>query len=81
MFILSILATRAASIPAFRSFATTAAIMGVTKTTTKEGNGPIPQKGQTVSMEYTGWLKDPTKPLNRGDQYVHLPGSSFWLTQ
>jgi FK506-binding protein 1 len=46
--------------------------MGVTKTVTKEGNGPIPQKGQVVAMAYTGWLKDTTKPNNKGDQYVHF---------
>jgi FKBP-type peptidyl-prolyl cis-trans isomerase len=77
MLILSILATRVASVSAFRNFSTTTAIMGVTKTTTKEGNGPIPQKGQTVAMAYTGWLKDTTMPNNRGDQYVHSPGSPF----
>ncbi len=44
--------------------------MGVVKTTTKEGKGPIPQKGQTVAMEYTGYLKDTTKPDNKGAKYV-----------
>jgi hypothetical protein len=81
MFILSTPAIRAASVPAFRSFTTTTATMGVTKTTTKEGNGLIPKKGQIVSMAYTGWLKDTTKPNNRGDQYVHSPRSSFYLRQ
>jgi FK506-binding protein 1 len=81
MLILSTLATRAALVPAFRSFTTTAATMGVTKTVTKEGNGPIPKMGQTVSMAYTGWLKDETKPNNKGDQYVHSPGSSFYIRQ
>lgn len=32
--------------------------MGVTKTIIQEGNGPSPQVGDTVTMEYTGWLKD-----------------------
>jgi FKBP-type peptidyl-prolyl cis-trans isomerase len=64
----STLAKRAASATAFRSFTTTAAIMGVVKTTTKEGNGPIPQKGQIVAMEYTGFLKDTTKPDNKGEK-------------
>jgi FKBP-type peptidyl-prolyl cis-trans isomerase FkpA len=27
----------------------------------KEGAGPTPTKGQTVSVHYTGWLKDGTK--------------------
>jgi FKBP-type peptidyl-prolyl cis-trans isomerase len=77
MFILPTLATRVVSVPAFRNFSTTTAIMGVTKTVTQEGNGPIPQKGQTVAMAYTGWVKDTSKPFNRGDQYVHSPGSPF----
>ena len=42
--------------------------MGVTKVTTKEGDGPTPQKGQTVSMEYTGYLKDSSKPDDKGAQ-------------
>ncbi|KFY44925.1 hypothetical protein V494_01246 [Pseudogymnoascus sp. VKM F-4513 (FW-928)] len=32
--------------------------MGVTKTTTQEGTGAQPQKGQTVTIEYTGYLKN-----------------------
>lgn len=52
--------------------------MGVTKTTTQEGSGPIPQKGQTVSVEYTGWLKDLSKLDHKGDQYVYSP---WWLIQ
>jgi FK506-binding protein 1 len=67
---LSTVATRTASRSAFRPFTNTAAIMGVTKTMTKEGSGAIPQKGDTVSMEYTGYLKDTTKPDNKGKQYV-----------
>ncbi|OBT68553.1 hypothetical protein VE03_01730 [Pseudogymnoascus sp. 23342-1-I1] len=31
--------------------------MGVTKTTTQEGTGAQPQAGQTVTIEYTGYLK------------------------
>ncbi|KEZ41025.1 Peptidylprolyl isomerase [Scedosporium apiospermum] len=33
--------------------------MGVTKTVITEGSGPIPKPGQTVTIEYTGWLKGP----------------------
>ncbi len=40
--------------------------MGVTKTIISEGNGPIPKKGDTVTIEYTGWLKDTSKPNNKG---------------
>jgi FKBP-type peptidyl-prolyl cis-trans isomerase len=43
--------------------------MGVTKTTTQEGTGPQAQKGQSVTIEYTGWLKDPSKPDQKGDQF------------
>jgi FK506-binding protein 1 len=42
--------------------------MGVNKTILQEGNGPVPQKGQKVTIEYTGWLKDPSKPDNKGKQ-------------
>jgi FKBP-type peptidyl-prolyl cis-trans isomerase len=45
--------------------------MGVTKTLLKEGNGPIPVKGQTVVIEYTGYLKDLSKPDHKGEQYVY----------
>ncbi len=44
--------------------------MGVTKTILVEGAGAIPQTGQTVIIEYTGWLKDVSKPNNKGDKYV-----------
>jgi len=47
--------------------------MGVSKTTTKEGTGKIPQKGQKVTIEYTGWLKDTSKPNNKGDKSVTNP--------
>ncbi|KFZ14386.1 hypothetical protein V502_06094, partial [Pseudogymnoascus sp. VKM F-4520 (FW-2644)] len=43
-----------------RTFTQTAAIMAVTKTTTQEGTGAQPQKGQTVTIEYTGYLKTPS---------------------
>ncbi|KAM0298514.1 hypothetical protein ACHAPM_008584 [Fusarium culmorum] len=32
--------------------------MGVEKTIIKEGDGPSPQVGQKVTMEYTGWLQE-----------------------
>lgn len=40
--------------------------MGVTKTILAEGNGPIPKKGDRVTIEYTGYLKDLTKPDQKG---------------
>lgn len=42
--------------------------MGVTKTIIQEGSGTQPAAGQTVTIEYTGWLKDTSKPDNKGDQ-------------
>lgn len=42
--------------------------MGVTKTITQQGTGPSPQVGQTVVIEYTGFLKDTSKPDNKGAQ-------------
>ena len=45
--------------------------MGVTKTTTQQGTGKTPVKGQKVTIEYTGWLKDTSKPNNKGDKFVN----------
>lgn len=43
--------------------------MGVEKTLISEGNGTDkPKKGDTVTMEYTGWLYDTSKPENKGKQ-------------
>ena len=42
--------------------------MAVTKTTTTEGSGPSPVQGQTVTIEYTGYLKD--EAGNKGKVYV-----------
>lgn len=42
--------------------------MGVDVKTTQEGSGPKPSPGQTVTMEYTGFLKDASKPNGRGAQ-------------
>lgn len=44
--------------------------MAVTKTTHQEGTGAQPTPGQTVTIEYTGFLKDTSKPDNKGNQYV-----------
>lgn len=39
--------------------------MGVQKKILKPGNGvDRPQKGDSVTMEYTGWLYDANKPEN-----------------
>jgi FK506-binding protein 1 len=43
--------------------------MGFEKRTVQWGNGvDFPQKGDTVTMEYTGWIYDPTKPENKGGE-------------
>lgn len=44
--------------------------MGVTKTIRVEGTGPQPVRGQTVRFAYTGWLKDTSKPDNKGQESV-----------
>ncbi|KAI6352747.1 FK506-binding protein 1B, variant 2 [Pyricularia grisea] len=54
--------------------------MGVTKTTTQEGFGPSPQVGQTVIIEYTGFLKDTSKPDNKGDQFDSSVGRGDFST-
>ncbi|PQE30522.1 peptidylprolyl isomerase protein [Rutstroemia sp. NJR-2017a WRK4] len=59
--------------------------MGVQKTILKEGTGEIPKVGDTVTIQYTGWLKDATKQgeaqkkeppfdtsANRGDFVVQI---------
>src|SRR5262245_39426809 len=33
------------------------------------GSGPSPQAGDTITVHYTGWLYDPTKPDNKGKQF------------
>ncbi|KAL6818323.1 hypothetical protein GGI42DRAFT_347573 [Trichoderma sp. SZMC 28013] len=43
--------------------------MGVEKTILEEGSGPQPQPGQLVVMGYTGWLKDTSKPDNKGKKF------------
>jgi FK506-binding protein 1 len=56
--------------------------MGVTKETLFAGNGTdFPKKDDTVTMEYTGWLFDPSKPEKKGSQYVLQPPSVdlVWL--
>ena len=45
---------------------------GLTYTDIKVGNGPAPQKGQRVSVHYTGWLQDGKKfdsSVDRGEPF------------
>jgi FK506-binding protein 1 len=52
--------------------------MGVQKTILQEGNGPSPNKGDTVTMEYTGWLK--TKDNQKGNQFDSTTGRGPFQT-
>ncbi|KAK5660385.1 hypothetical protein OQA88_12928 [Cercophora sp. LCS_1] len=40
--------------------------MGVERTVLVPGTGAHPKRGQTVTIEYTGWLKDDTQPECKG---------------
>lgn len=40
--------------------------MGVQVTTHQTGNGAQPSPGQTVTIEYTGYLKDVNQPDQKG---------------
>ena len=42
--------------------------MGVEKTIISEGSGPKPTPGQTILMQYTLWLKDPSRPNSKGNK-------------
>lgn len=42
--------------------------MGVNVQHHQEGTGPQPQPGQTVTIEYTGFLKDTSAPESKGKQ-------------
>ncbi|KAG6037950.1 FK506 binding protein proline rotamase rapamycin-binding protein [Claviceps citrina] len=55
--------------------------MGVTKTTLKEGAGAQPTKGQTVTIEYTGWIKDENKPDNKGDKFDSSVGRGDFVVK
>ncbi|KAK3944859.1 hypothetical protein QBC46DRAFT_373391 [Diplogelasinospora grovesii] len=55
--------------------------MGVTKTTLVEGTGQTPKKGQTVTIEYTGWLKDASKPNNKGTEFDTSIGRGDFMVE
>ncbi|KAJ4348313.1 FK506 binding protein proline rotamase rapamycin-binding protein [Didymosphaeria variabile] len=54
--------------------------MGVTKTTISEGNGPSPQKGDTVTMLYTGWLKNADGSKGKEFDSTQKPGRGPFKT-
>ncbi|KAI1819377.1 FKBP-type peptidyl-prolyl cis-trans isomerase [Xylaria intraflava] len=55
--------------------------MGVTKTVQQEGKGARPTVGQTVTIEYTGWLKDTSKPENKGNKFDSSVGRGDFVTR
>ncbi|KAI1210966.1 FK506-binding protein 1B [Annulohypoxylon truncatum] len=55
--------------------------MGFTKTIIQEGTGDKPIAGQTVTIEYTGWLKDTSKPNNKGAKFDSSVGRGDFVTQ
>ncbi|KAF2643856.1 hypothetical protein P280DRAFT_393416 [Massarina eburnea CBS 473.64] len=65
-----------------RTFTTTSRIMGVTKTTISAGDGPTPQKGDKVTMAYTGWLRTSGQPEEKGNVFdsTNKPGRSLFET-
>ncbi|RSL71922.1 FK506-binding protein 1B [Fusarium duplospermum] len=67
--------------PQSRNFSFTQAIMGVTKTTHVEGTGAVPTVGQTVTIEYTGFLKDESKPDNKGTQFDSSVGRGDFVVK
>ncbi|KAF5722785.1 peptidylprolyl isomerase [Fusarium mundagurra] len=62
-----------------RNFSFTQAIMGVQKTIISEGSGASPQVGQKVTIQYTGWIKDESKPDNKGDQFDSSVGRGAFV--
>ncbi|KAJ4291068.1 FK506 binding protein proline rotamase rapamycin-binding protein [Kalmusia sp. IMI 367209] len=54
--------------------------MGVTKTTISEGNGPSPKKGDTVTMLYTGWLKQADGSKGKVFDTTEKPGRGPFQT-
>lgn len=54
--------------------------MGVNKTILAEGNGPSPQKGDRVTMEYTGWLRTAGQPEEKGKQFDSTTGRGPFQT-
>ncbi|KAI0132242.1 FKBP-type peptidyl-prolyl cis-trans isomerase [Xylariales sp. AK1849] len=55
--------------------------MGVNKTILQEGSGAQPVAGQQVTIEYTGYLKDPQKPDNKGEKFDSSVGRGDFVTK
>lgn len=54
--------------------------MGVQKTVISAGDGPSPKKGDTVTMEYTGWLRTAGQPEEKGKQFDSTTGRGPFQT-
>ncbi|KAL7911741.1 hypothetical protein GGI35DRAFT_443486 [Trichoderma velutinum] len=56
---------------------------GLIKTVLEPGSGATPKAGDTVVMGYTGWLKDTSKPDNKGKKFdsSYNPGRKDFVTQ
>ncbi|KAL2066395.1 hypothetical protein VTL71DRAFT_2466 [Oculimacula yallundae] len=65
----------------FRNFSRTSTAMGVTKTILKEGNGATPNVGDRVTIEYTGYLKDTSKPDNKGAKFDSSIGRGAFVVE
>ncbi|APA12815.1 hypothetical protein sscle_10g075850 [Sclerotinia sclerotiorum 1980 UF-70] len=58
--------------------------MGVTKTILKEGSGETPKPGDTVTIQYTGWLKNTnasTPETQKGNQFDSSVGRGAFVVQ
>ncbi|KAH8596036.1 peptidyl-prolyl cis-trans isomerase fkr-3 [Bisporella sp. PMI_857] len=55
--------------------------MGVDKTIRSEGSGAIPKVGDKVTIEYTGYLKDTSKPDNKGEKFDSSVGRGDFVTK
>ncbi|CAD6448776.1 5e5476dc-20fa-48ec-8a40-f0f3db0324bb [Sclerotinia trifoliorum] len=68
----------------YRNFSRTNIIMGVTKTILKQGFGEKPKAGDTVTIEYTGWLKNTnasTPETQKGNQFDSSVGRGAFVVQ
>ncbi|KAI6713502.1 peptidyl-prolyl cis-trans isomerase [Marssonina coronariae] len=81
LFTLNTSSAQPTTISTIRSLSRTSANMGVTKTVLKEGSGAIPKAGDYVTIEYTGYLKDTTKPGNKGTQFDSSVGRGAFVTE
>jgi FKBP-type peptidyl-prolyl cis-trans isomerase FkpA len=46
----------------------------------REGTGATATLGRTISVSYTGWVYDPTRPESKGAQFDSNPGYTFQFT-